>query len=747
MKKYILVVLATLVAAGSAMATTTITPKTPIKDASGCYAISEAEELFGFAELVNKAGGNDDASICAKLMGDITLNSNVLKKADGTSNVGEDGSYVGNTADLVEWTPIGTQEHPFVGDFYGNGFTISGLFVNDDEMSNVGLFGYVGATYYDLPILFDNVKLVDAYVRGLSCVGGLVGYAAFDLAIKNSFLESDVEGLITYVGGLVGMVKGGVLITNSYSKGNVKSKSATHAGGLVGDAGANLTIMGSFSEGDVGSILAAGGLVGMVKGEALIENSYSKGNVKSTNPYAGGLVGYSETTLIIKRCFSEGNVESEKSKQAGGLVGYTHSTTIENSYAKGDISAEGYEGNAAVGGLVGYLGKESLLSVKNSYYAGTVSTSDGFTKFGGIVGEIVDGSEASLENAVYLANEGYKAYGDVEPEGAIAVSQEDFADGTVAVALHNFESSDKKVDGKIWGQNLGIETPEEFPTLAADGNGKIIFPIVAELNGGSVKEGVPNGYVYGEQVVFPAPTQEHYDFIGWFTDKSFAKGSEIAGIADTTVGSVSIYAGWCDHLYTIAVKTNDSKKGDVEGGDKYVYGREVKLSALARDGYKFSNWEDDVNAAAERTIIVKGDSTFTASFVEEPKSSSSSADNSSSSVKAKSSSSSVKAKSSSSSVKAKSSSSSVKAKSSSSSGKKKDAIAPVVQIPQFSVIAQQRSVQLIGAPVGARFAVFDVQGHVATAGQVESANFSVNVPRAGGYFVRINGVTKSVKIK
>lgn len=138
------------------------------------------------------------------------------------------------------------------------------------------------------------------------------------------------------------------------------------------------------------------------------------------------------------------------------------------------------------------------------------------------------------------------------------------------------------------------------------------------------------------------------------------------------------------------------------------------------DGYKFSNWEDDVNATAERKIVVKGDSTFTASFEEEPKSSSSSADNSSSSVKAKS---------------------------SSSSGKKKDAIVPVVQISQFSVVTSQRSLQVAGAPVGEMFAIFDMQGRVTVMGRVESANFSVNVPRAGGYFVRINGVTKIVKLK
>ena len=90
------------------------------------YVISSADELSIFRDLVNS--GNDAGfSIAAfKLSSDIDLDSK-------------------------EWTPIGTNEHPFSGVFDGNGHTISNLVINSSGSYN-GLFGKVvgvteGANY------------------------------------------------------------------------------------------------------------------------------------------------------------------------------------------------------------------------------------------------------------------------------------------------------------------------------------------------------------------------------------------------------------------------------------------------------------------------------------------------------------------------------------------------------------------------------------------------------------------------
>ena len=90
----------------------------------GYYAIRNAAELYGFANMVN-SGSNNQAN--AVLLQDIVVNETV--SASGSENV---------------WTPIGnSDEIPYLGTFDGNGYTISGIYINGDA-SDVGLFGQVG---------------------------------------------------------------------------------------------------------------------------------------------------------------------------------------------------------------------------------------------------------------------------------------------------------------------------------------------------------------------------------------------------------------------------------------------------------------------------------------------------------------------------------------------------------------------------------------------------------------------------
>ena len=166
-----------------------------------------------------------------------------------------------------------------------------------------------------------------------------------------------------------------------------------------------------------------------------------------------------------------------------------------------------------------------------------------------------------------------------------------------------------------------------------------------------------------------------------------------------------------------------------------------------RDGYVFNGWDKEYDNITDTMTVwatYKKAATST--------SSSSSVKSSSSSAKAKSSSSSAKGKSSSSSAKAKSSSSSAKAKSSSSkakssSSKGKDAIVAAAQVPQFSLAAVGRSIQVAGARMGSAYAVFDMQGRIMLTGHADAANFNLAVDRAGTYLVRIGNQAQTVKLR
>ena len=65
--------------------------------------------------------------------------------------------------------------------------------------------------------------------------------------------------------------------------------------------------------------------------------------------------------------------------------------------------------------------------------------------------------------------------------------------------------------------------------------------------------------------------------------------------------------------YNIEVETDDASMGDVTGAGSFTCDTEVVLVATPNDGYRFASWNDG-NEDNPRTIVVAGDSTFTASF-------------------------------------------------------------------------------------------------------------------------------------
>ena len=60
-----------------------ITPSKPSTDADGCYLISNVEELYGFAAIVNGTDNmQKNAEACGKLTADITVNEDLLSTID-----------------------------------------------------------------------------------------------------------------------------------------------------------------------------------------------------------------------------------------------------------------------------------------------------------------------------------------------------------------------------------------------------------------------------------------------------------------------------------------------------------------------------------------------------------------------------------------------------------------------------------------------------------------------------------------
>ena len=281
------------------------------------YEISNAGQLYWFAGLVNGtlSGETQNASANAVLTADIVVNKNVLK-SDGTVNEGT----------FKEWTPIATSASPYTGIFDGQNHTISGLYFNQEDSYDVGLFGRNNGK-------IANAGILDSYFYGTSKVGGVCGNN-YTGTITNCYNTGSVSGLGT-LGGVSGYNDTGN-ITNCYNTGNVSGSS----GFVGGVSGINYT--GSITDCyNIGSVSSSEGNVGGVNGYndgGTITNSYNAGSVSGIERYVGGVSGYNSKGTITN-CYNVGSVSG--SGYVGGVNGWNKGT-ITNCYYDSTI----YTGNA-----------------------------------------------------------------------------------------------------------------------------------------------------------------------------------------------------------------------------------------------------------------------------------------------------------------------------------------------------------------------------------------------------------------
>ena len=193
--------------AGTVATAATITPVEPIQS-EGCYQISTAEELYGFAEIVN---GNDsipgNSAVCGELLNDIVVNENVLD---------ESGRLNRNSAKtFVTWIPM----VGFSGTFNGNGHVISGLY----SATKSGLFESISS--WDSVVVVKNLGIVDSYFSPSSAAGVLTNniYGKAEVRITNFYTLSTIETPKAYLdmGAITGYLdeRAHLTVTNCYNAG------------------------------------------------------------------------------------------------------------------------------------------------------------------------------------------------------------------------------------------------------------------------------------------------------------------------------------------------------------------------------------------------------------------------------------------------------------------------------------------------------------------------------------------------
>lgn len=309
MRTAFLVLFITFAQVFAAESVATIVPKTP-EQKEGCYQIGTAEELYGFAQLVNSMDSTDNSEVCGQLTANIIVNDSVV--VNDTLNTD-------STKSFIPWTPI----QAFKGVFDGQNYTISGLYCDEGKKDSIGFFGSVGKSASDV-VTIKNLRLRDVFFYG-SGVGGIVSRARSSLKIINSHVSGALASSGN-VGGLVGILfeymfvndRKDVLLIDSSS--NSARLYGNFGGGLICsvDNVEDIRVENSYNTGSISGVFLSGGLVGAVdRGNLTVINSYNLGNLFGYENVGGVIGAFGETweenqRLTVLNSYVQGFIHGTK---------------------------------------------------------------------------------------------------------------------------------------------------------------------------------------------------------------------------------------------------------------------------------------------------------------------------------------------------------------------------------------------------------------------------------------------------
>ncbi|MFO0955449.1 MAG: fibronectin type III domain-containing protein [Candidatus Saccharibacteria bacterium] len=289
---------------------------------------------------------------------------------------------------------------PFVGDFDGQGHTISNM--HQQVATGGGLFAVTsGSVLQDVTLNNSDIN----NIVGVPFVGGFVTRATNSTISKVNVTGLNLTSITGATGGVAGGVEGTTTITQSRATGSIDAQNSgtgnetVISGGLVGGAGFGatpLSITESYADVDINIAITsngsnigvmAGGLTGGTpQGYAIINDSYSIGsiNIDATDEITGGLLvgGLSGSMVTVSNSYAAtpitilSNGFGQSTEIAiGGLIGFNPDVNLQNSFATGSISVDDSLLNP--GGLVGVIQVNpdyaGSISIANSYYNQGVS--------------------------------------------------------------------------------------------------------------------------------------------------------------------------------------------------------------------------------------------------------------------------------------------------------------------------------------------------------------------------------------
>ena len=227
-----------------------------------------------------------------------------------------------------DWEPISD----FSGEFNGNGYTISNLYVNNNTYDYYGFFRRIeNAT-------IENVAFENANVTGKMLVGILAGYS-YNSTISNCLVTGMVSGH-SDVGALVGTNTHYSTIDSCYSIADVSGQ-AYRVGGLVGYNSDHSSIDYCFAQSDATGNMNIGGFAGQNSNDSTITNCFSEG-VSNGNSQIGSFIGSNDSGTIDSCYWNQDSSQSTTGVGQGSSTGLTGSTAMEIEELKAGNELPGY---------------------------------------------------------------------------------------------------------------------------------------------------------------------------------------------------------------------------------------------------------------------------------------------------------------------------------------------------------------------------------------------------------------------
>ena len=270
------------------------------------FTLTKVSEVLGIAKLSNEGKTFEGKTI--KLGEDIVLNT----VDEETLDSWKDGTGVART----RWTPIGSETTPFAGTFDGQGYTISGLYLNTTTKA-AGFFGATNAA------IIKNFKLADSYMKTTADAIGLIGQGSFK-NIENVYTNAYITSTANYVGGFIGIaypVNSDMLyVRNSWFDGEIIQ--------TTGNVGAVGGFVGSDNQDASGN-----------RPKITFENCLSTGSVTGKTKVSGFYGWHSwGQTKVIKNCLVVADITSNDAVYGAyfGYVNTGYTATITTSYTTND---------------------------------------------------------------------------------------------------------------------------------------------------------------------------------------------------------------------------------------------------------------------------------------------------------------------------------------------------------------------------------------------------------------------------